>query len=246
MLLPLIGITVHPDDDADRTSLDYLLALIVEGVERAGGAPVLIPLNLRADTLRALYQRLDGVLFSGGGDMQPELYSATPHATMGGVSAERDRVEMSLMRWSVDEAKPFFGICRGAQVMNVTLGGTLYRDISEYIGAHKHTYDGETAYTLRPHAVQVVEESTLAHILGQPMVTVNSLHHQAVREVAPGVAVSARAADGLVEAIELPQHPFALAVQWHPECLLDAPEMLGIFKAFVQAAGKRSDTDQRG
>lgn len=236
MPLPLIGITQHPDDDADRASLDYLLALIVEGVERAGGAPVLIPLNLRAKTLRALYRRLNGVLFSGGGDMQPELYGATQHATLGGVSAERDRAEMSLMRWSVDEAKPFFGICRGAQVMNVTLGGTLYRDISEHIGAHQHTYAGEAAYTLRPHTIQVEEESKLARLLGQPIVTVNSLHHQAVREVAPGVAVSARSADGLVEAIELPQHPFALAVQWHPECLLDAPEMFGLFKAFVAAA----------
>jgi putative glutamine amidotransferase len=243
MPLPLIGITVHPDDDADRANLDRLLAMIVDGVERAGGAPVLIPLNLRDETLRALYQRLDGVLFSGGGDMQPELYGSTLHLTMSGVSAERDRVEMSLMRWSVAEVKPLFGICRGAQVMNVVLGGTLYRDISEHVGAHKHTYDTVTECRLRAHEIRVEEETRLARLL-QPIVTVNSLHHQAVRDVAPGVAVSARAADGMVEAIELPQHPFALAVQWHPECLLNAPGMLGLFEAFVQAAGRaRVNTD---
>jgi putative glutamine amidotransferase len=178
--------------------------------------------------------------------MQPALYGATMHPAMGGVSAERDRAEMNLMRWSVAEDKPLFGICRGAQVMNVTLGGTLYRDISEHSGAHKHTYDTVTECRLRPHSIQVEEESALARILGQPILTVNSLHHQAIREVAPGVSVSARAADGMAEAIELPQHPFALAVQWHPECLLDAPEMLGIFEAFVRAAGKRSDADGRG
>jgi putative glutamine amidotransferase len=239
MPLPLIGLTLHPDDDADRPNLDMLLAKIAEGVERAGGAPALIPLNLRAETLRALYGRLDGVLFSGGGDMQPELYGATLHPTMGGVSAERDRVELDLMRWSVADDKPFFGICRGAQVLNVALGGTLYRDISEHRGAHEHLYDTVTECRLRPHEIRVEEDTTLARLLGRPTVTVNSLHHQAVRDVAPGLVVSARAADGLAEALELPRHPFALAVQWHPECLLDSPEMLGLFKAFVQAARGR-------
>jgi putative glutamine amidotransferase len=186
--------------------------------------------------LRALYQRLGGVLFSGGGDLDPVLYGATLHPTLGGVSAERDRTELALVRWAVDEARPFFGICRGQQLLNVALGGTLYRDISEHAGALKHTYDGQTESTLRSHEIQVEEETRLARILNTPVLTVNSLHHQAVRVVASPLTISARAPDGLVEAIELPAHPFGLAVQWHPECLLDAPEMLGLFEAFVQAA----------
>ncbi len=233
---PLIGITVHPDDDEDRHNLDRLLALIVRGVELAGGLPMLIPLGLSEATLRALYDRLDGVLFSGGGDLDPALYGATRHPSLSGVSAERDRTELALARWSAAEAKPFFGICRGQQLLNVALGGTLYRDISEHIGALKHTYQCETESTLRPHAVQVEEETRLARLLDKPVLTVNSLHHQAVRRVAEPLTVSARAPDGLVEAVELPAHQFGLAVQWHPECLLDAPEMLRLFEAFVRAA----------
>jgi putative glutamine amidotransferase len=233
---PLIGITVHPDDDEDRHNLDRLLALIVQGVELAGGLPVLIPLGLSEATLRALYQRLGGVLFSGGGDLDPVLYGATLHPTLGGVSAERDRTELALVRWAVDEARPFFGICRGQQLLNVALGGTLYRDISEHAGALKHTYDGQTESTLRSHEIQVEEETRLARILNTPVLTVNSLHHQAVRVVASPLTISARAPDGLVEAVELPHHPFGLAVQWHPECLLDAPEMRRLFEAFVAAA----------
>lgn len=236
---PFIGITVHPDDDEDRHSLDRLLALIVRGVERAGGLPVLIPLGLSEATLRALYERLDGVLFSGGGDVDPALYGATLHPALGGVSAERDRTELALARWVVAEAKPFFGICRGQQLLNVALGGSLYRDISEHAGALKHTYESEAEASLRPHAIRVEEETRLARILGQPVLTVNSLHHQAVRVVAPSLTVSARAPDGLVEAVELPAHPFGLAVQWHPECLLDAPEMLRLFEAFVRAAREK-------
>lgn len=236
---PLIGITVHPDDDEDRRSLDRLLALIVQGVERAGGLPVLIPLGLSEATLRVLYERLDGVLFSGGGDVDATLYGATPHPAMGGVSPERDRTELALARWVVQEGKPFFGICRGQQLLNVALGGALYRDISEHAGALRHTYDSEAEARLRPHEIRVEEETRLARILGRPVLTVNSLHHQAVRVVAPSLTVSARAPDGLVEAVELPAHPFGLAVQWHPECLLDAPEMLRLFEAFVQAAREK-------
>lgn len=238
MPAPLIGITIHPDDDADRHNLDRLVALIVEGVERAGGLPVLVPLGLPPATLRALYERLDGVLLSGGGDMEPERYGSSSHPKLFGVSAERDRTETALVQWAVEEAKPLFGICRGAQVLNVTLGGTLYRDISEYAPAIKHTYQCETESTLRPHEIQVEEETALARILGKPLLTVNSLHHQGLREVAPRLHITARAPDGLPEAVEVKDHPFGLAVQWHPECLLDAPEMLNLFRALVDAAKK--------
>lgn len=236
MPAPLIGITIHPDTDEDRHNLDRLVALIVEGVVRTGGLPVLIPLGLPEAALRALYERLDGVLFTGGGDVEAARYGADSHPAMGGVSVERDRTEFALARWVVAEAKPFFGICRGQQVLNVALGGTLWRDMGEAPGALKHTYQCETEATLRPHAIQVQEETRLARLLGKPVLTVNSLHHQAVRALAPQLVASAHAPDGIVEAVELPAHPFGLAVQWHPECLLDAPEMLRLFEGFVHAA----------
>ncbi len=242
MLRPLIGITLHPDDDPDRANLDHLLAQIVQGVERAGGLPVLVPLGLAEAALHALSARLDGLLLTGGGDVDPARYGAEPHPSLGGVSAERDRTEHALVLWATRSApRPLFGICRGVQVLNVAWGGSLYRDLaSELPGALPHTYPAETHARQRPHAIQVEEDSLLAQLLGQPLLNVNSLHHQGLRAVAPGLRVTARAPDGLAEAVEVPGHAFALAVQWHPECLPEAPEQRRLFEAFVAAAGRHA------
>ena len=239
MTSPLIGLTMHSPADPDREELDLLLGNIEQSVERAGGLPVLIPFGLGGATLRGLYARLDGVLFSGGGDVDPQQYGAEMHPAIGGVDAERDRVELALARRVVADSKPFFGICRGAQVLNVALGGALYRDIGEHPGAHRHTY-AYPAYPrdLRSHAIKVEEDTLLSRVLDAPLLAVNSLHHQACKDIAPGLHVAARAADGLVEAVEVPRHHFGLAVQWHPECFPDAPEMRRLFESFVAAAGR--------
>lgn len=237
MPAPLIGITTNPTSAPDRDSLDTLLQGIVRGVEAAGGLPVLIPLDLAPDTLRGLYERLDGVLLPGGGDIDPAHYGAEISATVDGVDADRDRVELTLARWVATEGKPLFGICRGLQTLNVALGGTLYQDTTEHADAERHTYYPGLPYDLRPHAIRIAGDSLLAGIVGSEQLRVNSLHHQAVRDVAPGLRVVARAPDGLVEALEVAGHPFALAVQWHPEALLDAPEMRALFEAFVKACG---------
>ncbi len=233
--MPLIGITTHRPDDPDHLSLNALLAGIVQGVERAGGWPVLLPPALGPAALRGVLSRLDGVLFSGGGDLDPARYGAPPHPLAEGIDPARDAAELALVRWAVAEARPLFGICRGAQLLNVALGGTLYGDVSEHPGALRHVYPSETPAD-RPHPVQVAEGSRLAGLLGLPVLAVNSLHHQAVRAPAPGLRVTARAPDGLIEAVELPEHPFAVAVQWHPESLPDAPEMQRLFAGLVAAA----------
>lgn len=233
---PLIGLTTHATTDPDRTELDVLLAMVVRGVERAGGLPLVIPFGVEEATLREIYTRLDGVLLPGGGDVAPEQYQAELHPRMGGVDRERDRVELMLARWATDDAMPFFGICRGAQVVNVARGGTLYRDVGEHPGALTHSYSPQ--FALRPHEVKIEEDSTLARVMGQPILAVNSLHHQTCRELGLGLRAVAFAPDGHIEAIELPhhQHPFALAVQWHPESLPDAPEQRALFEAFIDAA----------
>lgn len=235
MIQPLIGITIHPAGAPDRAGLDTLLNGIITGVERAGGLPVLIPATLRAETARALLPRLDGVLISGGGDIDPSRYSATWHESIGGVDPARDRLEIGLVQVAVAAQTPLFGICRGAQVLNVALGGTLYRTIEEHPGAERHCYYPGLPFDLCPHAVQVAEDSLLARIIAQPVLAVNSLHHQACRGIAPGLRVTAWAPDGIPEAIEVIGHPFALAVQWHPEALPHAPEMRALFEAFVAA-----------
>jgi putative glutamine amidotransferase len=232
----LIGITTHPPTDPDWANLGLFRDLMVRAVERAGGLPVIVPLGLQPAVLHALLARLDGVLLAGGGDIDPMRYGAGPHPALAGVNAERDEAELSLARWAAAEARPLLGICRGAQVFNVALGGTLYRDIAEHPGAQRHTYYPGLPYDLRPHPVKIDEDSHLARAIGSPIITVNSLHHQACRQLAPGLRAVAHAPDGLIEAVELPSHPFALAVQWHPECLPDAPEMQRLFEAFVAAA----------
>lgn len=236
--LPLIGVTAHRAADPDRAALDALLALIVAAVERAGGAPVVIPAGLAPSALRAICDRVDGVLLAGGGDVDPACYGAPPHPGVVGVDRERDAAELTLARWAVEEGRPLFGICRGAQVLNVALGGSLYADVADHPGAERHAYSPGLPADLRPHAVRVAPGSRLAQVLGAPLLLVNSLHHQACRAVAPALRGVAHAPDGLVEAVEAPAHPFALAVQWHPECLPTVPAMQRLFAAFVSAAGR--------
>jgi putative glutamine amidotransferase len=239
MPAPLIGITTHPPTSPYRVYLDSLLAQIVQAVERSGGLPALIPPDLSPATLGALAGRFDGILFSGGDDLDPAHYGGAAIPTLAAADIARDRIELDLMRRAVADEIPFFGICRGAQVLNVALGGTLYADVCEHPGAHRHTYFPGQPFDQRPHEIQVEEDSILARIIGRPILSVNSLHHQACRDIAAGLRVAARAPDGIVEAVEVPGHPFALGVQWHPEALPDAPEMRALFEAFVAASARR-------
>ncbi|MBX7214715.1 MAG: gamma-glutamyl-gamma-aminobutyrate hydrolase family protein [Thermoflexales bacterium] len=236
MKKPLIGITMHADRDPIRAELDTLVEGIVTGLERAGGLPVLIPHGLSDETARAVFERLDGILFTGGGDVEPALYHAAREAETAGVDADRDRVEMALARWAADEGTPFFGICRGSQVVNVALGGTLYQEVSRAPNAMKHTYGGsDYPDSYLAHPVQVAEDSHLARLLGKPVLSVNSMHHQMVARPSPRVRPTALSPDGHVEAIEVADHPFGVAVQWHPEALLHIPEMQALFDGLVDA-----------
>jgi putative glutamine amidotransferase len=239
MTRPLIGITTHRrnSDDGQRDVFG-LTYYYVEAVRNNGGLPVLIPLGLNDGELRELFERFDGLLFSGGGDIDPALFGGAMNETIYGLDEDRDRVEFTLLRWAAKEEKPFLGICRGIQVMNVTLGGTLFTDIAlEVEGSAKHNYFPGYPRNKIVHPVAVSEEARLARILGSPIVKTNSLHHQAIKTPAPGVEVVALAPDGVIEGIELPGHRFGLGVQWHPECLPDQPEMQNLFAALVEAAG---------
>ncbi len=241
MSKPLIGLTAerwsssltHPNNNVQGVLTTY-----IEAVIQAGGLPVLILLSLAQDDVLALYARVQGLLIPGGGDLDPDLYAARPHPATNSIDPDRDRVELQLTRQAVADRKPLFGICRGAQVFNVALGGTLYQDLpSERPGDIRHAYPfPEFPRETIAHRVKIEEESRLAHFLGAPIVSVNSRHHQAVKKVAPGVVAAAHAPDGVIEAIELPAHPFALAVQWHPENLQSQPEMRALFEKFVEAA----------
>ncbi len=239
MTAPLIGITtgIRPDEDGfERVVLGHTY---VDAVIRAGGIPVMIPANLPASLFADVMQRVDGLIFPGGPDIDPVIFHGDPHPRVYGIDARRDTLELELTRMAAAAKKPFLGICRGIQVINVALGGTLYTDIEGFApGGEKHDYHPGFPYDYKAHPVTVSEGSLLHHIVNAGAVRVNSLHHQAIKDVAPVLTPIGYSHDHLVEAVELPDHPFGLGVQWHPEWLPEEPQMQAIFRALIQAAGR--------
>jgi putative glutamine amidotransferase len=237
---PIIGITTYGRDDTGKFSLetDY-----VDTVRRAGGIPVLLPPGeLYQDEL---LQWLDGLILSGGGDVEPEHYQGENHEAIEYVDPGRDSSEIKLAQMIVETDLPTLNICRGAQVLNVALGGTLIEHLPDEVGdeiEHRTTPPGYTY-----HPITVEAGSRLAAIIGQAEVTSNSWHHQAVRQLAPGLKAIAFAPDGTIEAVEMPNHPWLIAVQWHPESLAaNDPAHQRIFDALVEAASQRiSETAKR-
>ena len=226
---PLIGITCATHSTESGRRWFGLYQSYARAVALAGGAPVLIP-SLGAeetDALRPLFDSLDGLLLPGGADIQPSCYGQEPHPKLGGVDPALDETELQLARWALDEGMPVLGICRGQQTLNVAAGGTLYQDIpSELPEALPHRVEPRDRLA---HNITVEPDSRLADLLGATDVQVNSLHHQAVRDVAPVFEVVARAPDAIVEGLEHRDHPFAVSVQFHPEELVpghDASERL--------------------
>lgn len=213
----------------------------VSAVEDAGGVPLMLPPRLNETALRVIFDRLDGILLSGGGDINPAHYGEEPHPALINVSLERDQVELALSRWAVDDEKPILTICRGLQVLNVALGGSLVQDIpSQVPDAMQHMFDpvAVTRETIT-HQVQIDKHTRLHEVIGSDQADVNSWHHQALKRVASPLMVTACSPDGIIEAAELANHRFALGVQWHPEWLYDRqPEMKRLFDALVVAASQ--------
>lgn len=239
---PLIGMPCRGDSSMNHQGrhVNAQNSSYIRAVIEAGGAPFLIPLEARDEVLRILFEQASGILLTGGGDIAPRYFGETPQAALEDVQPVRDELELTLVGWALEENKPLFGICRGIQVMNVAAGGSLYQDIAAQCpDADKHDYFSSQAYPrdLLAHSVAVRPGSRLGAVLSTDHLSVNSLHHQALRRVASIYQVVANSPDGIVEAIEAPDHPFAVGVQWHPEELLvsqDAARRL--FLAFVDAS----------
>ena len=220
----------------NRKMEDYL-----ESVRRAGGEPVEVAVGSEAPD--QLLARVDGLLLTGGGDVDPALYGEAAHATFQAAETGRDDYEMALARAAVQQGVPLLAICRGMQVLNVAMGGTLVQDIpSEIPGALDHSVTQPRAQIA--HEVWVSEGSKLATLLAEHMEDgetchVNSRHHQSVKEVAAGFEVTATSPDGVIEAMELPNAAFCVAVQWHPENFWRTGEFRELFEGLVQAANAR-------
>jgi putative glutamine amidotransferase len=240
MVTPLIGITtsVTVDRVPERA---YVNGTYIRAVQAAGGIPVLLTPHFTPEVQAALWQRLDGLLLTGGGDIEPARFGQPRHPSVDDVSPARDDLEIGLTRRALEDGMPLFAICRGMQVLNVALGGTLVQDIpSEMPGALAHS---QTAPRHEPtHAVKVMGEGTrLGRVLGTLEVQVNSMHHQAIKRLGAGLAPVAWAPDGVIEGVEMPgDGRFVLGVQWHPEELVgrDAGAR-NLFAAIVEAARGR-------
>ncbi len=246
---PLIGITAAAYVDP-KSGWRYFRSYsgCVAAIADNGGLPVLVPAGLPDEVLRAIYDRLDGVLMPGGGDVNPAVYGEAPHPTTVYVDDARDATELQLVRWAVDEDRPLLGICRGHQLINVALGGKLLQDIPSSVSTKllHDIPDYETPRFTRSHEVSIDPASRLAQVTGVTTLAVNSLHHQSVSQVAPAMRVTAYAPDGVIEATELPDRQFVLSVQWHPEDLYgDDPAIRRLFTAFVDAARQQMHVNGR-
>lgn len=236
MSAPLIGLTTYSFTNKSGSPQFAINQAYVRAIEQAGGCPVLIPFGLGVEQLETLLERLDGILFTGGGDIHPRWYQSSEPDLAAEIDPQRDELEIGLVRRLAENGKPFLGICRGLQVINVALGGSLYEDIQQqHPGALDHRHQNGQPRSKLTHQVRLEPGGWLRRLLAEPEVQVNSLHHQGIRSLAPGLRAIGWAPDEIIEAIELPEHPFARAVQWHPEELQHLEPMRRLFVDFVQA-----------
>jgi putative glutamine amidotransferase len=230
---PRIGITCS-SKIRDGRDLAALEKAYVSGVSRAGGLPFVLPILTPADALDVV-DSLDGLLIAGGGDIDPVLYGAATAPETHGVDRHRDLYELALLHAANDRSLPVLGVCRGLQVINVALGGTLVQHIPNLTGVN-HRDDARARKAVHP--ITVEPGTFLASVLGTTSVKVNSLHHQAVDDLGRGLAVAARAKEGTVEAVVSTDHDRLVGVQWHPELLGDTRASKALFRWLVESAAR--------
>lgn len=236
MSLPLIGITGNLRRKKNHLEL-RLREKYITAIQAAGGLPVILSPDMDDKRLVALAHYLDGILFSGGVDVDPLHFNGIPHPSVEADEPERDDFEIRLVKLAVDSGLPFLGICRGLQVINIALGGSLYTHLPEQLeGEIQHDRHDVDDRGYLAHHVRLESGCRLATLSKSTDLEVNSLHHQGIKDLAPVLNAVGWSEDGLIEAIEMDDHPYALAVQWHPEELQDRLEVQALFLSFVKAA----------
>lgn len=231
---PLIALTPYFNMDQDEP---YMRPAYLKAIRAAGGIPVILPLDLAGEDLEQLTETFDGFLFTGGPDIHPFHFGEETQAHCGNVCLRRDEMELELLKLVMAAGKPILGICRGVQLLNIGLGGDIYQDIpsqfhEEFPIAHSQPF----YYDIPAHTVSVTPGTLLADIARSGTLKVNSMHHQAVRKVAPGLIASGYAPGELVECVEKPDYPYLIGVQWHPEYLWEKDEAAArLFSTFVAA-----------
>jgi len=232
---PMIG--VIPLWDEKKNSI-WMVPAYMQGLEEAGAVPVILNLTVSETVLKQYACFFDGFLFTGGHDVHPKFYGQEKADYCGEICETRDLMEAYIFREAVlNQNKPALGICRGIQLINVLLGGSLYQDIpTELPGKVSHRQ--EPPYDVPIHSVRLIPESPLCKLAGKECLEVNSCHHQGINRIAKGLEVMASSDDGLAEAVYMPDRSFVWAVQWHPECSLKDEVSRKIFSSFVRSVGK--------
>jgi putative glutamine amidotransferase len=249
---PIIGVTTQTLQAIDGIPAalpqsDVMNQRYYIAVTLAGAAPVLVPLlDDEPDALRAVYEVCDGLLIPGGVDIDPARFGETPHPHLGRTDPARDRVELQLTKWAIEDRKPLLGLCRGLQIINVAMGGTLWQDLgAQCPEGIKHDYFPTFGFERDhlAHEVTLTKGSRLRQLMELDRIPVNSMHHQGIRTLAPDLVASAVAPDGLIEAAEGPdQAHFLMGVQWHPEVFeITDPHTRHVFHEFVRAAAARRE-----
>ena len=230
---PVIGLTGNFQDGNCMLAEGYYQSIL-----KAGGTPFIIPCYNDADTLINTLEKLDGILLTGGADINPLFLGEEPVKELHGINPRRDRQELLLTRLAADRQIPILGICRGIQTMNAAFGGPLYQDIHSQMEGTRIKHSQELDRSYASHTVTIEKDTLLHNLFKADTIAVNSFHHQAVKEAAPGFRVCARATDGVIEAMESTEYKSMLGVQWHPECfILKGDEcMMPIFHWLIQEA----------
>ena len=234
---PIIGVTPQYDIENHRIKIEpyYFTA-----IKKSGGVPILLPLDSDTKDLEELLEHLDGILFSGGPDVNPFFFHEEAIPECGTIVQERDMMELTLLPLVMQKQLPIFAICRGIQTVNIALGGDIYQDIKAQTSTdvkimHYQKAKGSTTI----HKVKIKKDTPLERILEKDEILVNSYHHQVVRNLGRGLQVAATSSDGLIEAITMEAYPFFLGVQWHPEELYEVDEdARKLFDEFILVANK--------
>ncbi len=237
MARPLVGVACMNSLDGQGSPLIAVRPTYLQALEAAGAVPLLIHLTDDLAVVQALYACCDGILLPGGDDLDPALFGELPHPDLGTVDGQRDTVELALARWCRADQRPLLGICRGIQTINVAFGGSLWQDLpSQLPNSLDHRHNTHLrVYDVPGHPLQLSADSWLARQLGAAELLVNTMHHQALKAVAPGLRVVGYAPDGVIEAVEGTEAGFVVGVQCHPEHLWRRadPRWLRCFEGFV-------------
>ncbi|GGH77695.1 putative glutamine amidotransferase [Pullulanibacillus pueri] len=228
---PLIALTADFEQNQYKIKEEYCLSIL-----ETGGLPVAVPYLTDTLSLQEILSKVDGLILTGGSDIDPALYGEEPAPSLGTIVPARDRFEIPLVQYALTLDLPILAICRGLLILNVAAGGSLYQDIYAEAGAslqHKQSAPRDHA----SHSIKVNKGTLLHRFTQTERLRINSFHHQAIKRIAPGFHLSAAAPDGIIEAIEHPQKNFTLGVQWHPGSLLQKdPSARRLFQGFIQAA----------